>query len=119
VIVGSTGMFPGRPVRVEIGGEHGTAVSESGLSVFSFRETKPEDEELKATLAPGVAPTGGAGSNVDVALDLHFKNVGAILDAWERGEEAPTSGPEARKAVAIILAMYESAKKGGAAVAVK
>jgi predicted dehydrogenase len=37
VIVGSTGMFPGSPVRVEIGGEHGTAASESGLSVFKFR----------------------------------------------------------------------------------
>jgi hypothetical protein len=73
---------------------------------------------LKRTLAPGASPTGGAGSNIDVALDLHFRNISAILDAWERGEEAPTSAPEARKAVAIILAMYQSAKKKGAAVKV-
>ena len=42
----------------------------------------------------------------------------AILSAWAEGREAETAGPEARKAVAIVLAMYESARKGGAAVKV-
>jgi hypothetical protein len=50
---------------------------------------------------------------------LHYRNITAIYDAWERGEEADTNGSEARKAVAIILAMYESAKKGGVPVDVK
>lgn len=118
VIVGTTAMYPGSPVRVEIGGEHGTAVSEAGLRMFKFREAHPDDEQLLATLAPGAVPSGGATSNVDVALDLHVRNVTSILESWERGEEADTDGPEARKAVAIILAMYESAKKGGVPVAV-
>ena len=119
VIVGTTGMYPGIPVRLEIGGENGTAVSESGLTVWKFRDAQPEDEELKASLTSGSAPTGGGTSNIDVALDLHFQNITSILDAWERGEDAPTNGEEARKAVAIILAMYESARKGGAPVEVK
>ena len=54
----------------------------------------------------------------DLGLDMHFQNIGAILDCWGRGEEAPTSGPEARKAVAIILAMYESSRKGGVPITV-
>ena len=50
-------------------------------------------------------------------------SAGALLSlgVWPgrlRGEDAPTSGPEARKAVAIILAMYQSAKKKGVAVKV-
>src|SRR5207302_765699 len=107
VIVGTTGMYPGIPVRLEIGGENGTAVSEEGLKVYKFRDARPEDDEVRAQLAPGSAPAGGAGTNVDVGLDLHYQNIKTILDCWERDEEAPTSGTEARKAVAIILAMYE------------
>jgi predicted dehydrogenase len=115
VIMGSTGMYPGTAVRVEIGGENGMAISEDGLKVYKFRDAKPEDDALRAELAPGAKPVGGAGS-ADLGLDMHFQNITAILESWERGEEAPTSGPEARKAVAIILAMYESARKGGVPV---
>ena len=78
---------------------------------FKFRETRPEDEEIVKKFAPGAARTAPSGMNVEVGLELHYQNLTAILDAWEGGEDAPTSGPEARKAVAIILAMYESAKK--------
>jgi predicted dehydrogenase len=119
VIMGSTGMYPGIEVRMEIGGADGTAVSEGGLKHFKFREPKPQDAQVMAELAPGAAKTAPSGMNVEVGLELHFQNVSAILDAWERGEDAPTSGREARKAVAIILAMYESARKGGVPVAVK
>jgi predicted dehydrogenase len=119
VIVGSTGMYPGIEVRLEIGGADGTAVSEGGLKHFKFRESKPEDEETIKRLAPGAAKVAPSGVNVEIGLELHYQNITSILDAWERGEDAPTSGPEARKAVAIILAMYESAKKGGVPIAVK
>ena len=40
MIMGCTGMFPERPVRVEIGGENGMAVSEDGLKVFKFRDAQ-------------------------------------------------------------------------------
>jgi UDP-N-acetyl-2-amino-2-deoxyglucuronate dehydrogenase len=119
VIMGSTGMYPGIEVRMEIGGADGTAVSEGGLKHFKFRNPKPEDEEIIKKFAPGAAKNAPSGMNIEVGLEMHYQNVTAILDAWERGEDAPTCGPEARKAVAIILAMYESAKKGGVPVAVK
>lgn len=143
-IMGTTAMFPGSPVRIEIGGENGTAVSELGLKTFKFRQERPEDKELlerygspvperwkeKLQAAGGdelleklgikkPAASGGAISAADVAQDLHKKNIQAILDAWSQGRDAETCGPEARKAVAIILAMYESAKKGGSPVDVK
>ena len=119
IIVGTTGMYPGIAVRMEIGGDNGTAVSEEGLKHFKFREARPEDAELLARLGPGAAKSAPSGMNIEVGLEMHFQNITSILDAWERGEDAPTSGPEARKAVAIIVAMYESAKKGGVPVAVK
>jgi predicted dehydrogenase len=142
-IVGTTAMFPGQPPRIEVGGENGTAVSENGLKIFKFRDERPADEELRLKLSPpptdGVAAklkpvlgdekynqlfpkTGkgsGGSSNTDVALDLHGRNIQAILQAWEEGRDAETDGVEARKAVAIVLAMYESVRKNGAAVEVK
>ncbi|HEX3356994.1 MAG TPA: Gfo/Idh/MocA family oxidoreductase [Tepidisphaeraceae bacterium] len=121
VIVGTTAMYPGSSVRIEIGGENGTAITEygQGLRTYKFREPKPDDEATIKSCAPSAGPSGGASSNVDVALDLHFRNITHILESWERGEDASTDGVEARKAVAIIVAMYESAKNGGQAVAVK
>ncbi len=143
-IVGTTAMFPGQPARIEIGGENGTGVSENGLKIFKFRDERESDADLRTRLSPppsdGVTAkikpelgeekynrlfpktgkgSGGGTSNTDVALDLHGRNMQAILAAWDEGRDAETAGSEARKAVAIILAMYESARKNGAAVDVK
>jgi predicted dehydrogenase len=117
-IVGTTAMFPGRPVRIEIGGENGTAVAENGLTTFKFREERPGDAEAIASTAPK-SNVGGASSARDLALDRHMRNFNAIYEAWDQGRDAETFGPEARKAVAIILAMYESARNNGASVKVR
>jgi predicted dehydrogenase len=116
-IVGTTAMFPGSPVRIEIGGENGTAVSESGLKTFKFRDERPEDKELQDRVN-GVAAgqTRGAGAAADIGLELHTRNIADIFQAWDEGREAETNGVEARKAVAIITALYESARQDGMAV---
>jgi predicted dehydrogenase len=127
-VMGTTAMFPGMPARIEVGGENGTAVSENGLRVFKFRNERPGDAVLLETLAPPppgtkgekkVVSTGGGSSNTDVPLDFHGRNVLAILSAWDEGRDAETHAPEARKAVAIVLAMYESARKNGQPIPVR
>ncbi len=42
-----------------------------------------------------------------------------VYESWSNNKDAETAGPEARKAVAIIQAMYESARKKGAPIDVK
>ncbi len=118
VIMGSTAMYPGGAVRIEVGGADGSAVSEAGLRRFKFREERPGDVALLEVPAKPTS-TGGGSSNLDVGLELHYQNIRDIYTAWENGREADTNGVEARKAVAIILAMYESAKKGGVPIEVK
>jgi predicted dehydrogenase len=116
----TTAMYPGASTRLEIGGENGSAVSEGGLKRFQFREERPGDQDLLNKLDPARATTtGGGASPTDVALDMHGLNMAAIYDAWDRNKEAPTCAPEARKAVAIIQAMYQSVKKKGKPVDVK
>ncbi len=118
VIMGTTAMYPGGGVRIEVGGGDGTAISEGGLRKFSFRDKRPDDELLMEKLNTKQSTTGGGASATDVGLDLHCRNIISILESWERGEEAETNPVEARKAVAIILAMYESAKNGGVPIEV-
>ncbi|MDP9174923.1 MAG: Gfo/Idh/MocA family oxidoreductase [Planctomycetota bacterium] len=118
--VSTTAMWPGGPTRFEVGGENGTAISENGLKRFEFREVLAEDAALLERLNPARAKTTGGGkSATDIGLDFHGMNMRDIYAAWDRGEEAETCGPEARKAVSIIHAMYESVRKNGAPIDVK
>ena len=118
-IMGTTAMYPGSAVRVEIGGENGMACSEGNLKTYKFREERPADKELQDKINNvKTTSTGGGSSATDVPADLHAMNIHHILTAWEAGKDADTSGPEARKAVAIILAMYASVKAGGASIKV-
>jgi UDP-N-acetyl-2-amino-2-deoxyglucuronate dehydrogenase len=113
-IFGSTAMFPGQPVRIEIGGEHGSAVMSAGLRFFKFRDES--DADAKTLEEANSFGTTGGQSQVDLGVELHKRNITHILDSWQRNEDAMTHGPEARKAVAIIRAMYQSAKQNGAPV---
>ena len=120
VIMGTTAMWPGGGVRLEVGGENGTAVSEDGLRRWKFRDQTDEDAKLPELLRSRETEktTGGGANAQDVPQDLHKRNMKAIYGAWDADRDAETSGREARKAIAIIVAMYESARNGGQPVAV-
>ena len=119
-IMGSTAMYPGSPVRLEFGGEHGTVVSEAGLRVYKFREEREEDRELVERVNETAANlVRGAAAATDIGIDLHARNISAILSAWTQNQEAETSGAEGRKSIAIISALYESAKNDGMPVDVR
>ena len=97
-----------------------TAVSENGLKTYRFRDERPEDKALQDRInAVAAGQTRGAGAAADIGLELHTKNISSILASWDKGEDAETSGAEGRKSVAIITALYESARHDGAAVDVK
>ncbi len=101
-VVGTTAMHPGRPARVEIGGPLGSAVVEGQIKEYKFKEAKPEDDQM---LQP------------QPATDFHLANLQHIFDSWAQNKDAEVDGAECRKAVKIVLAMYESAANGGKPVA--
>lgn len=117
-IMGTTGMFPGMPARFEVGGENGTAVSENGLKFFKFRDERNSDTEALQKFGQTQAKNAGGAGSAKIGLDLHARNIQHIVQAWEEDRDADTAAAEARKAVAIVLAIYESARKGGAAIPV-
>jgi len=107
-LTATTSTDKDRPVHIEIVGERGKAVldgnalaSWEGTSDLSDDLLTPEDLELVAGWKADEA-FGGA----------HRRQQQAIFNALARGTTPPFPGVEARKAVDLILGIYESARTG-------
>jgi predicted dehydrogenase len=81
--------------------------------MWDFREEKPEDAEIQATLMKG--QEAGLGANDPTAINFyqHQRNFEEVVTAINEGREPSTSASEARKSVEVITAVYESAQNDG------
>jgi UDP-N-acetyl-2-amino-2-deoxyglucuronate dehydrogenase len=113
IIYGTTASYPGQFRRFEITGTGGTAVNvENSITLWEFADKRPEDEEVRRQFMK-IEGGGGVADPAAISYENHTRNFRAFLDALEKGEDFWISGPEARKAVEVILAIYKSAKEGG------
>ncbi len=106
VIQGTTSVYPGMGTRFEIHGEHGTVIfSDNGIETWAFADSDEEAPQAKA---------GYGGSNDPTAIsdDGHFLIVDDFTQAVLEDRQPLVPGPEARKAVDLLLAIYESARTG-------
>ena len=111
-LLGATSMFPGTDRRVWVAGREGTAeVIEEQLTVFSFRDEKPEDKKLVEQYANQTKSTG-ASDPLAISYEGHTHNIGAFLKSLDAGESPTIDGPQARVAVEILRGLYESAATG-------
>jgi UDP-N-acetyl-2-amino-2-deoxyglucuronate dehydrogenase len=112
VIYGTTASHPGQFRRFEITGTKGTVVNvENSITVWQFAEERPEDKQVRQRFMK-IQGGGGVADPAAISHENHTRNFRAFLDALETGEDFRISGPEARKAVEAILAIYRSAKEG-------
>ena len=112
-LLGATSMYPGSLRRVQLAGRDGTAeVLEDELVTWQFRDERPSDEEVRAEFGDHGDASGGAADPMDIDYTTHRRNIEAFLDALSNDEPYPLDATEARKAVAIIEAIYESAETG-------
>jgi predicted dehydrogenase len=108
VIEGSTSIQPGRPRRIELHGEKGTAIIDDD-SV----EIQPSGDDSDKENQDDKNEQIGAGSGSPLAgfsIDPHKDQFNAIAKAIENNEHPPIAGEESIKSLAIILAIYESSK---------
>ncbi len=111
VIYGTTASYPGQFRRLEITGTKGTIVLvENSLTVWKFAEMNDEDEQIIKKYG-NIEGGGGVADPAAISFMGHAKNMAAFLDALEAEKKFEIDGAEARKAVSIILDMYESASK--------
>ncbi len=112
IIYGTTASYPGQFRRFEITGTQGTAVNvENSITLWEFADKRPEDKEIRRQFMK-IEGGGGVADPAAINYENHTRNFKAFLDALEKGEDFSISGPEARKAVEVILAIYKSAREG-------
>ena len=116
-IAGSTACWSttGFPAEIRIHGTSGSAVlRDDKLTAFEFEKPLPSDAAQVATATEG----GGAGANDPKAIGhaWHRANLEEAIVAIRAGRQPTVNGTEGRKAVELILALYQSAQTSGAPV---
>ncbi len=116
-IAGSTACWSttGFPAEIRIHGTSGSAVlRDDKLTAFEFEKPLPSDAAQVATATEG----GGAGANDPKAIGhaWHRANLEEAIVAIRAGRQPTVNGTEGRKAIELILALYQSAQTSGAPV---
>jgi len=107
----ATSMYPGARRRVQLGGRDGLAETvEDELVTWHFREDSADDERVRERFGQAGATTGGAADPMAIDYENHRRNIAAFLDACANASPFMLNAREARKAVAIIEAIYKSAR---------
>ena len=112
-IQGSTAIHPGFERRVEIGGTVGSvALVGDTIWEWQFAEETDEDDALRARCRSTERTRGGASDPAGVGIDGHRRQYEEVTRAIEQGSRPDVDGRDAMAAVAIVLAIYESAQSG-------
>jgi predicted dehydrogenase len=112
VIEAATSSFPGSDLRIEITGDKGSAALVNDKIVrWDFAEAHPGDEVVLLN-GEGGKIGGGTADPKAISVEGHRRLIEDLALAI-RDKRAPMiPGAEARKAITLILACYESARTG-------
>jgi predicted dehydrogenase len=113
VIEASTATFPGELKRIEISGDAGSVVvREEDLAVWKFAKENKSDEAIRQKMASRTHTGGGAADPKAIGYHGHMLQFQDVLKAIKSGKRPLVDGPEGRKAIELILAIYKSAESG-------
>ena len=113
VIEATTTSFPGSLKRIEISGEKGSAVlEEEDLKEWNFSEEGPEDDDIRQRMAGRTESGGGAADPSAIDHHGHTMVFSDFIAAINDQRPPLVNGPEGRRSVEVICAIYESAKTG-------
>lgn len=111
-IIGTTSCNPGETRRIELHGDVGTIIS-TGNKITRWAIANEPDARAKQVEATAEAvEEGTTGDNKAVSSQGHEFLVADLVQAIKEDREPYITGESARKAVDLILAIYESARTG-------
>jgi len=115
VIEASTAIYPGYLKRIEIHGTEGSAMmEEEDIVKWDFARPKPRDQAVLDKMAQKKSTGGGAADPAAIGHHGHTRQFEDVLRAIKKGTSPLVDGPEGRRSVEIILAIYKAAETGGA-----
>lgn len=106
VIEGTTSIFPGFKSKFEISGDKGTVIMEEQ----SFVKWEIQGETEKSELGKK-EELGGSSDPKAISGVGHVMQIRDMIDAIKNNREPMINGEEGRKAVEVVLAIYESSRK--------
>jgi predicted dehydrogenase len=110
-IEGTTATWPGWSRRIEICGEHGSVVMEDDdIARWDFRVALPEDDQIRSIR--DAAMGSGAAAPMNIKIEGHVRQIQDFIDGINEKRPFFIEGSEARKAVALVRAIYDSAATG-------
>jgi predicted dehydrogenase len=114
VIEATTSTYPGLPKTISLHGDHGTAVIEQeDILRWELTPETSEDQAIRQRFAQKVGASGGASDPAAISHVGHARQLGDFIEAIRTGRPPLVDGREGRRAVEVILGIYESAATGG------
>jgi predicted dehydrogenase len=113
VIEATTSVHPGSPKTIAVHGDRGTAVIEQeDVLRWDFTPETDEDRAVKSRFAQKVGASGGSSNPAAISHVYHARQLADFVHALESGRKPLVDGREGRRAVEVILAIYQSAASG-------
>ncbi len=113
VIEATTAAYPGALKRIEIHGSTGSAVlQEEDITTWNFARPTRADAALLQRMAGKTKTGGGAADPAAIGHHGHTAQFKDVLQAIKTGHQPLIDGPEGRRSVEIILAIYKAAESG-------
>jgi len=124
VVEGTTAAYPGLTARLEIHGERGSAIIDNDQLVYFHAATSEQEGAAYGSAGEGnqaaevlsmhnvETSNATAGADPGSLSMAHRDQIQDFIAAIREGREPRVTIEEGRKAVAAILAIYESARRG-------
>ncbi len=111
IIQGATSVHPGFLKKLEISGDKGSVIiQEEDITFWQFEDETEDDARIREEFGARTTTGGGASDPSAISFEGHRRQFGVFLQALDDGEPTPLDGREARKAVEIILGIYNAAE---------
>jgi predicted dehydrogenase len=114
VIEATTAAYPGYLKRIELHGSTGSAaMEEEDIVKWDFAAPSADDEAIAERMKQKHSTGGGASDPSAIGHHGHMLQFRDVLRAIESGGTPSIDGPQGRRSVEIILAIYQAAETRG------
>ena len=87
-------------------------VEQEDLLRWEFAKELESDAAIRQRFAQKMGASGGSSNPAAISHEYHRRQLADFVEAIETGRPAVVDGKEGRKAVEIVLGIYESARTG-------